>query len=242
MATNVHWISSFRPNQSQNASSDEDVLLDKEFIEGAAAGFYHEDRLFRDFRSPSHNVGWKLHVVHPASLEYLLPSLGWQRASALQQGYHARPLPESYLAVLAHLRVNGIPHKIVGAIRGLRRMASTGQQGKFLTIYPHDTQQLLGLVHDIEVQLGNTHGAAPAPGDFPVGSLGLITARWGGLTSPFTVDAQNKLVMDRRDIPYPDWVQNPFLQQNAQNSWFDFSEEQKAEIAQRIKEMLAGHK
>jgi hypothetical protein len=140
-------------------------------------------------------VGWKLHVVKPREL-----------------GDRNPELPESYIELLVHLRELKIPHKIVSSLRGLTEMETSDQQvGKFITIYPRDTAQLIGLPDQIEPLIKDEalHDGI-AIGDLPVCSTRIVGARWGGLTGPNAVDQHNRLIKDDRGRSHPDWIRNPF--------------------------------
>jgi hypothetical protein len=170
-------------------------------------GQYSVDRNFLDFGSPAHTVGWKLHVVEPSGLDL--------------DHYH---LPQNYKQLLSYLRNNNIPHKIVGNLAGIEEMARDGQHGKFITIYPNDSQQLTQLVNQIEVLIGADATHPNASNDLAVGTRGLVSARWGGLTSKLTVNQQGQLVEDERLVSHPDWVRNPFAGpgHDGPHDWKDF--------------------
>jgi hypothetical protein len=156
---------------------------------------YKDVRIFLSFGKPEHDVGWKLHVVKPREL-----------------GDRNPELPESYIELLVHLRELKIPHKIVSSLRGLTEMETSDQQvGKFITIYPRDTAQLIGLPDQIEPLIKDEalHDGI-AIGDLPVCSTRIVGARWGGLTGPNAVDQHNRLIKDDRGRSHPDWIRNPF--------------------------------
>ena len=155
-----------------------------------------ESGLFLVYANPGCDVGWKLHVVKP-------PGLSIQN----------REFPESYKKLVSTLLTNRVPHKIVKSILALAEMESrTEQIGKFITIYPLNATQMMRVLEAVEstIQDDFEARAQTAAGDLSVGSRGLVGARWGGLTSPFTVDVRNNVVMDDRSRPYPDWIRNPF--------------------------------
>lgn len=172
---------------------------------------YRKWQLFLCFLDPAHDVGWKLHVVKPRTLSRDNPSL-----------------PESYVELLNFLCAEKVPHKIVRSIRALEVMESDPQQkGKFITIYPQDTSQLRNLSDAIDAMMprGSAKKHSTALGDLPTSSRGIIAARWGGLTSRYSLDANNKLVRDDRSRPYPDWVRNPFDPHSpGKDPWIRFRE------------------
>ena len=154
---------------------------------------YVSKDIFLCFGVPHHDVGWKLHVVKPFGL-----------------GAQILKLPKSYGRLLAHLYENTIPHKIVFSPENLAYMEGNAQQrGKFITIYPRDVGELLALPDQIESFVHNAAaGSTTASGDRAVAAG--VSARWGGLTGPNTVDRQNRLVGDDRTRPRPDWIRDPF--------------------------------
>jgi hypothetical protein len=164
-------------------------IMEQEF-DFPARGDYHLDRIFLDYLSPTHDVGWKLHVVKPQTLSVDDPGL-----------------PKNYLNLLRVLYVKKIPHKLVRNLAGIALMErNPTQRGKFITIYPIDNDQLKRVPELIEAPTNPI-----ATGDLPVGARGLTTARWGGLTSQYAVDRDNQLIDDDRNAgPKPDWVKNPF--------------------------------
>jgi hypothetical protein len=214
MASQAHaWVPSSRP-----AAPSPTQPMTVDFVD---PGIYTRDRFFLDFRSPANNVGWKLHVIKPRGLG---------------RGLDTPHLPENYQKLLRYLRVKQIPHKIVANLDGLARMErNSAQVGKFITIYPNDEEQLKRVADIIEALIPDNVNIAAnplAPEDQPVGARGLIGARWGGLTSEFTVDqAGNIITDDRMAGPRPAWVKNPFNPRSTgQEGWVRFDEDQQRDV------------
>jgi hypothetical protein len=168
-------------------------IKEKEF-EFPAKASYKPDRLFLDFLRPIQDFGWKLHVVKPQGLGVTSPNL-----------------PQGYLQLLDFLFQSQIPHKIVGSLAFLEEMERNPSQiGKFITIYPKDTQQLILIADLIDNYIPKNTNRIPEE-DMPVGSNGVTGARWGGLTSPYTVAQDGgRIKDDRKAGPFPAWVKNPF--------------------------------
>ena len=156
---------------------------------------YRKDRIFLSYGHPQHDVGWKLHVVKPSGLSVLNLTL-----------------PESYKRLLIFLIEEKIPHKIVGSLHGIAYMEINPQQaGKFITIYPGGADELVALPDKIRSCIGSDAvGNACARNDRPVAAG--VSARWGGLTGPYTVNQHNSVVEDDRARPHPDWIRDPFDQ------------------------------
>lgn len=188
-------------------------------------GDYQEDRLFLDFDRPSNDVGWKLHVVKPPTLSVDTPEL-----------------PDCYRRLLSYLYDKDIPHKIVRSLAHLSEMERNPLQvGKFITIYPENSGQLKELSDRIEAKFPDNPAMnrTMASGDLPAGSRGIVSARWGGLTGPFTVDRDNNLINDDRSRPYPAWVKNPFDPESRGNDgWIKFEDHPqiKDQLASRMGE------
>ncbi len=199
--------------------------MNREF-EFPAKGEYVLDRIFLDFRHPRNDVGWKLHVVKPSTLSVDNPYL-----------------PKNYLDLLRFLYVKKIPHKIVRNLNGIAAMERTATQvGKFITIYPDNTEQLKRVPELIDALIpDNSPGNGLAPGDLPVSARGLASARWGGLTSPFSMDRNGNLVLDDRNAgAYPDWVRNPFdPASGGADGWVQFDDDAKAEVRRQMQAMFA---
>lgn len=168
------------------------------------AVLYSDERLFWDFRRPLYDEGWKLHVRIPDD----------------------ETLGTRYQTVFRLLQRQKIPHKYVGDALGMREMERGGQSGKFLTIYPGGADEMRRLVRDLESWLRPERKrfrfSRPARGDLVVGSLGIITARYGGLTSRYVLTAEawrnpgadlkhaNSYTLDDRTRCKPDHIRNPF--------------------------------
>ena len=169
--------------------------MEKEF-EVHGRGEYRTQGIFLVYSSPEFDVGWKLHVVKLRGLSVEHPHL-----------------PQDYLEFLAYLCTEGIPHKLArNHLSGIGAMEKVETQiGKFITIYPADTAQLkiLPIMIDLLVP-AELAGSPNAPGDRPVSSQGLTSARWGGLTGKNAVDSRGLVVPDNRHAARPDWVQDPF--------------------------------
>ncbi len=158
------------------------------------------------FGSPSNFQGWKIHVTAPQTYE----------------------LSDEYKQIFIDLQNANVPHKYV-QMREFMRDEMNGhqtQKGKFLTIYPDDTDQLLSWVTNIDLQLTSTNFVLSpfAPGERKVGSKNLLTIRYGGLVSPFILDPDKldeddashdirNYQRDVRDGYKPDAVNDPFLQE-----------------------------
>jgi hypothetical protein len=180
------------------------------------SGDYTGDRRFLDFGGrPAYDVGWKLHVVKPNDLDR----------------YNSY-LPMNYKRLLSYLRDQGIPHKIVRNLDQLAQMEQTPSQvGKFITIYPNSSAQLRSVANQIEVLISENATNPRPPNDLNVGARGLVSARWGGLTSVCAVDNQNGVVYDNRNISHPGWVLNPFdPQSQGQDAWQTFDEQQNKQV------------
>jgi hypothetical protein len=188
--------------------------LNRKFV---SSGAYRDDRLFLDFGNrPAYDVGWKLHVVKPTGLNL-----------------NNYMLPQTYLRLLSYLRDEGIPHKIVRNLANLAIMEqSPSQIGKFITIYPRDTAELTELVDAIEILIPENATNPCAVEDHQVGARGLVGARWGGLTSEFSVDHHGAVIDDDRSGPYrPGWVRNPFdSASTGQEGWVRFDEDQQRDM------------
>jgi hypothetical protein len=154
---------------------------------------YRELRIFFVYGYPRHDVGWKLHVVKPSGLNVKHPYL-----------------PASYSNLLIHLFEMKVPHKIVFSLEAINAMESRQEQcGKFITIYPRDVNELLALPDQIEACIRkDAIGSPTASGDRSV-AVG-VSARWGGLTGPCTVNQLGRVVQDDRTRPYPDWIRDVF--------------------------------
>ena len=189
-------------------------VLNRKFV---SSGAYREDRIFLDFGpKPAYDVGWKLHIVKPNGLSV-----------------NNYKLPPTYLRLLSYLRDEGIPHKIVANLANLAEMERNPSQiGKFITIYPENTAQLTGLVDLIESTIPENATNPCAVEDHQVGARGLVGARWGGLTSEFSVDQAGHIIDDDRKAAFcPDWVRNPFDPTSHGNEgWVKFSEEQEQDV------------
>jgi hypothetical protein len=217
------WASAAVPGAPQGAETLSSgriaQIMQQDFVD---PGVYTRDRIFLDFGHPTSNVGWKLHVIKP-------PNLG----RSISESH----LPDNYMRLLRYLRVKQIPHKIVANLNGLAVMErNSGQVGKFITIYPNDSEQLRRVADIIEAFVPDNVNIAAnplAPEDLPVGARGLIGARWGGLTSEFSVNQTGNVIPDDRAAgPRPDWVRNPFNPRSVGvDGWVQFNDQQKAEIA-----------
>jgi len=167
-------------------------------------GDYRVDRSFLDFGNPTSDAGWKLHVVKPGAR--------WSPPD----------LPDDYRRLLQYLCVKRIPHKLVSSMANLEKMERDATQvGKFLTIYPEDNFEMMRLLVIIEVFLTDPTPRPTAPQDHAVGDRGIVSARWGGLTSELTIDQQGHWVKDRRDLASPGWIRNPFIHNCARREgWY----------------------
>jgi hypothetical protein len=167
---------------------------------------------------PAYNVGWKLHVVKPSSLTT-----------------NSR-LPKDYQNLLGALRARHIPHKIVGDLGALTQMEKNPLQvGKFITIYPEAEEELISVLDLINNCIDkDAMSFTTAPKDLPVSCKGIVGARWGGLTSAYTVNAQNELVDDDRSRSHPDWIRNPFdPASRGADGWVVFRDDQKMQVLAR---------
>jgi hypothetical protein len=125
---------------------------------------HYNYRIFKCYGGPDLSEGWKLHV--PIQDDGLLD--------------------QSFPHLLRCLKYCKIPHKFVRTRLGLAAMEKQNTQvGKFLTIYPPNRSDMLDLVTGIEDSLTIAKYARRkvSPGERPVGNFGIVTARYGGLTT-----------------------------------------------------------
>jgi hypothetical protein len=188
---------------------------------------------FRDGKTkwalvPHYDEGWKLHLPLTKNGDLSPPDLA-VRKRAVIEGERA-PLHDGYVELFLYLQKRCIPHKFVPTRSLLHRTEEDPvQRGKFLTIYPAGTQETLDLVARMEKFLRSMadrfDGAPRARCDKPVGSLGIITARYGSLTGdwvlpPIKVTAKlgrpaaktldKWKVLDDREKYKPDHIQDIF--------------------------------
>nr|MBA3539263.1 hypothetical protein [Deltaproteobacteria bacterium] len=145
-------------------------------------------------RSPKkYAQGWKLHVsVAPDQIAQLLPV--------------CLPLLHDKLEVF---------HKVVKSVEAYRQMTGDNP-GKFITIYPRDVESLVLIVTMLDSALldctTSFRGHQRAPHDHPVGSSGMISARYGAFTestkkvlNPTTDEEAD----DDRTRPQPERMETP---------------------------------
>jgi hypothetical protein len=200
------------------STREQSIILNEEFHIPERTSYHVGREIYLVYMSPLNDVGWKLHVVKPLQLSLDNPDL-----------------PKNYYLLLSYLQRRQIPHKIARNLAGLAEMEKDpGQIGKFITIYPNDNAQLLGLPETIDCFLqAKLLGIHTAPGDLPVGARGGASARWGGLTSRFVLDSDNDIALDDRTRPHPDWIRNPFdPQSQGQDVWATFNEKQRGQMNQ----------
>lgn len=159
---------------------------------GLPAEGYLPDRIFMDF------------------LHHEIPSEGWK----LHVSADAASAPAVADAVLPRLRGMGVNHKVVGSVEALQSMSS-GQQAKFITIYPDSPAQARSIVGAVDAAVSGVPGGSPAvAGELPVGSSGRVFTRYGGFTKSTVTDPATGLeVPDRRGQISPPWVENPWTGQ-----------------------------
>ena len=101
------------------------------------------------------------------------------------------PICIGYRNVFLYLQKKAVPHKFYPTLEVLKKMAqhNKDQQGKFLTIYPDNEKQMIKIIANIDKELHEMFmlqcfvNAQFAPCDKRVGSLRIVTARYGVLQS-----------------------------------------------------------
>lgn len=167
-------------------------------VPGLPADQYGPYKGFQVFNTAerSRSEGWKIHVAAP----------------------NGASTPE-HAALLAELRAQDVPHKFVGTKAEYAAMTGE-QQGKFITIYTNNADELrarVGLVNSVMRETDIDRGQQ-APTDY---SVGKATIRYGAsegkkIYKPETLAGRedpklpSAYMDDVRDQYKPDHIRNPF--------------------------------
>lgn len=182
-------------DRRQQARNRHEQMIQRIETTGKSAEGYEFDRIFLGFIiKPIRPQGFKLHVSATAG--------------------NAAEIAGIVLPVLREMRVN---HKFVRRVDDYRMVATGGNRGKFITIYPDSDSHASEIAMKIDSLLRehcyDGDDFWPVPNEKPLGSTGAVSTRYGQFTNqyPGLIKPDGSIVPDVRGVNWkPDWVGDPF--------------------------------
>ena len=175
--------------------------------------------ILTDFKDELSEKGYEKHSVFMRkNLDKLRVAEGF-KLHVTSDHYHLRQVEE---AVLPILEKHGVAHKIVDSGRDMLGKMTGSQEGKFITIYPNNDEELKAIAKEVDEALTkhNLINAGPKiknDAQVPGNKSGMVFYTYAGHTRDWITGPKGEKVVEynqqRRDgkvPPVPDWIQDPF--------------------------------